>query len=83
MTNLWRPPTEVRWIILKLRSLWKKIKAKSRRKVTTTRSCSSFKKECSKTGGGVGPNAPQVYDPDKEQVDTVARAVGGFYKHAF
>ena len=48
--------------------------------MTTTRNCSSLKKECSKTGGGVGPNAPQVYDPDKEQVDTVG--VGGFYKHA-
>ena len=55
----------------KLRSLWKKAKEKS----DHDKELLIFQKECSKTGGGVGPNAPQVYDPDKEQVDTVGAGV--------
>ena len=45
----------------KLRSLWKKIKQKE--KSNHDKNLLKNKNECSKTGGGVGPNAPQVYDP--------------------
>ena len=50
----------------KLRSLWKKIKAKE--KCDHDKELLIFQKECSKTGDVFGPTAPQVYDPDKEQV---------------
>ena len=64
--DLWRLCGVHQQSLWSLWSLWKKIKAKE--KSDHDRELLIFQKERSKTGDGVGPTAPQVYDPDKEQV---------------